>query len=123
MECPLLAESGHKLTVYFAMNKILILINLLAILLLFVSVFWIYTSHTEFSETKNDALQKQVIAEINNQKDIELLRESHLNQLSNFLSSSDEHYKEASVIAYILLVIAGLLILNLILILNKNSKL
>ena len=96
------------------MYKILVPINLLAILLLFVSILWIYTSHTEFAATKNDTLQKQEIAEIINQQDIELLRKSHIGQLNNYLSSTEEHYNKASAIVYILLVIVGLLTLNLI---------
>jgi len=105
------------------MNKIIILINFLAILLLFVSVFWIYTSHTEFSVTKNDAYQRDKFSEINKQSDIELLRESHINQFKTFLKNTDEHYKDASVIVYVLLIIAGLLILNLILILRNAQNL
>ncbi len=104
------------------MFKSIVVINLVALALTFVSMFWLYVTHTNIVETKNEHLIEQKLNEVNKLENIDKVKSSFKEILLNQRNSINTHNKEVKYSVYILLSVVVILILNLALIFRLNRE-
>jgi len=104
------------------MVKGLVVVNIIALLLTFVSSAWVYTTHADISSTKNEHLHRQNIKEINSETKIESVKASYIESLKSNKKVREAHNKELMKSLYINLGIFVLLALSLVALVILNRR-